>query len=126
MSAVKCGYIISVRLDQVSGNGADEVIRHAVVVSADIVNENLKTVLACPLVAAKSISRSRVGATFLPQDKIGLGSDLLALSLQIRTISKERIVKRVSSLPRSYMSQIKESLKAVLDLDSLPQKFLTG
>lgn len=118
MSAVKCGDIVSVRLAQVSGNSADEVIRHAVVVSADIVNENLKTVLACPLVAAKSISRSRVGATFLPQDKIGLDSDFLALSLQIRTISKERIVKRVSSLPRSYMSQIKESLKAVLDLDS--------
>lgn len=66
----------------------------------------------------RNVSRSRVGATFLPQDKIGLDSDFLALSLQIRTISKERIVKRVSSLPRSYMSQIKESLKAVLDLDS--------
>lgn len=66
----------------------------------------------------RNVSRSRIGATFLPQKKIGLDSNFLALSLQVRTISKERNVKRVSALPRSYMSQIKESLKAVVDPDT--------
>lgn len=118
MSAVKCGDIVSVRLDSNNDDVATHTLGYGVVVSADIINENLKMVLACPLLEAKGVSSSRIGATFLPKGKTGLDSNFLALSLQVRTIPKERITKRISALPGGYLSQIKESLKAVLDLDA--------
>ena len=117
MSSFKCGDIVLVQLSQDEQAKLNGSSRYAVVISADIINENLQTVIVCPLIEAKQVVKSRIGATFVPKSVIGMDINSLVFSLQIKTISKERIVKRVSSLPTDYMVQIKESLQAVLDID---------
>lgn len=118
MGSFKHGDIVLIRLNGTSATDGNESTRHAVIISADIINENLQTVIVCPLIEAKQVSQSRIGATFVPKADIGLDRDGLVFSLQIKTVSKDRIVKRVSSLPLSYMEKIKESLQAVLELDT--------
>jgi mRNA-degrading endonuclease toxin of MazEF toxin-antitoxin module len=90
---------------------------HAVVISTDVVNENLQTVIVCPLIEAKQVTKSRIGATLIPKEVIGMEENCLAFSLQLKTVAKDRIIKRISSLPADYMQQIKESIHAVLELD---------
>jgi mRNA-degrading endonuclease toxin of MazEF toxin-antitoxin module len=113
MTPYKWGDIVSVRLDETGGGEA----RYALVISADILNDNLSTVIVCPLIEAKGVAQSRAGATFIPVNEIGLDFDSLVLSLQIKTINKERIIRRISSLPAHYEDEIRESLQAVLSLD---------
>ncbi len=117
MSAYKSGDVVRVKLHKDSDSGTNGAHRYAVIISADIVNDNLQTVIVCPLIEAQRVTESRIGATFVPGDVIGMENDSLVFTLQIKTISKDRIVKRVSSLPATYLSEIKESLQAVLDID---------
>ena len=114
MKSFKHGDIVLVNLD---GLKQKPLARHAVVISTDIINENLQTVIVCPLIEAKQVAKSRVGATLIPKEVIGMDENCLAFSLQIKTVAKERILKRISSLPLDYMQQIKESIQAVLELD---------
>ena len=88
----------------------------AVIISADVLNDHLQTVLVCPLVEAPQMKESRMGATLIPKEVIGMERDVVVFSLQIKTIGKNQIVKRISSVPPNYLGQIKESLLAVLDI----------
>ena len=117
MSSYNCGDIVSVKL---TDNDLEEKkpLGYAVIISAEVINKNLQTVLVCPLIEAKTVSESRIGATFVPKDEIDLDLNCVILSLQIKTISKKRIQKRISVLPTNYIHQIKDSLKTVLDIDS--------
>ncbi|MFQ5637877.1 MAG: type II toxin-antitoxin system PemK/MazF family toxin [bacterium] len=115
MKSFKYGDIIQVELNNVSGseNGASKC--YAVIISTDAINDNLNTVIACPLIEAAGVTKSRMGATLIPGDAAALDGDYLAFSLQIKTIFKKRILRRINSLPQEYMQQIKESLQAVLN-----------
>lgn len=113
----KYGDIILVGPEPVSGSEKRGKAKLAVIVSADAINENLQTVIICPIIKANQVSTSRIGATFIPQEIGNLGNNSLILSFQINTISKERILKRIDSLPASFMLQVKESLQAVLNMD---------
>ena len=117
MSSFNCGDIVSVKLKD---NEVEEKksIGYAVIISAEVINKNLQTVIVCPLIEAKNVSESRIGATFVPKRETDLDLNCVILSLQIKTISKKRIQKRISVLPTNYIRQIKESLQTVLDIDS--------
>lgn len=116
MSSYNCGDIVSVKL---TDNGVEEKsFGYAVIISAEVINKNLQTVIVCPMIEAKTVSESRIGATFVPKGETDLNLNCVILSLQIKTISKKRIQKRISVLPTNYIHQIKESLQTVLDIDS--------
>ncbi len=117
MSSFNCGDIVSVKLKD---NDIEEKTSfgYAVIISAEVINKNLQTVIVCPLIEAKTVSESRIGATFVPKSDTDLDLNCVILSLQIKTISKKRIQKRISVLPTNYIRQIKESLQTVLDIDS--------
>ncbi|NIR53180.1 type II toxin-antitoxin system PemK/MazF family toxin [candidate division KSB1 bacterium] len=115
MSSLRYGDVVEIKLNRGTENQKSPH-RYGVIISADAINDNLKTVIVCPLIDAKEVKESRVGVTFIPNHIIGVERDSLAFSLQIKTISKDRIVKRINSVPRNYMGQIKKSLYAVLDL----------
>ena len=114
MISFKHGDIVLVSLDSLKQKSP---ARYAVVISSDVINDNLQTVIVCPLIEAKKVTKSRIGATLIPKEVIGMEENCLALSLQLKSVAKERILKRVSSLPVDYMKQIKESVQAVLELD---------
>ncbi|MFQ5602584.1 MAG: type II toxin-antitoxin system PemK/MazF family toxin [bacterium] len=117
MNTYKYGDIVTVRVNNHSETNQKGGTRNAVIVSADVINDILQTVIVCPIIASKGVSDTRIGATFIPKNVGGLERDGLAFSLQIKTIHKDRIVQRIGSLPMEYLYQIKESLQAVLDLD---------
>jgi mRNA-degrading endonuclease toxin of MazEF toxin-antitoxin module len=113
MKSFKRGDIVLIQLEDVKQKSA----RHGVVISTDVINENLQTVIVCPLIEAKQVTTSRIGATLIPKEAIGMEEDRLAFSLQLKTVAKERIQKRVSSVPAKFMQQIKQSIQTVLELD---------
>ena len=118
MSAIcKYGDIIAVNIAGESKGQQQHFVRHAVVVSADIINENLPTVIVCPLIEAEQVKRSRIGATYIPKEETGLDFDCVVFSLQVKTIYKDQIVQRVGTLSFQYQLQLKESLQAVLELE---------
>lgn len=90
----------------------------AVIISANILNATLDSVMVCPLVEAKYISQSKIGATFVPKDVIGLEEDSLVLSLQILTVFQGQIFKRLGSLPDVLMKSVQTSLKSALNLEN--------
>ena len=115
MSSFNCGDIVSVKLKD---NEVEEKksIGYAVIISAEVINKNLQTVIVCPLIEVRDVSESRIGATFVPKSETDLDLNCVVLSLQIKTISKKRIQKRISVLPTNYIRQIKESLQTCLIL----------
>lgn len=118
MKVYNRGDVILVNLDdRFSHNGESELIRPAVIVSSDTLNANLNTIIVCPIIEANGISESRIGATYVHQDVIGLGKNCLVLSFQIRSLEKSRIVRRVGSLPDVYLKQIQEGLIAAFEID---------
>lgn len=117
MNHLKHGDIVLIQLNQNIAVKPEESERLALVISANAINDNLPTVIICPLIEAKNVSESRIGATYVPKEIGGLSEDRIVLSFQIQTISKERIVKRISSLPSPFMRQVKESLQTALNLD---------
>ncbi len=116
INSFKYGDLVLVNIDDNPESNETNQNRHAVIVSADVINDNLNTVIVCPVIEANRVSDTRIGATYIPQKAIGLEKDSLVISIQIKTIAKDRIVKRIGSLPSDYMYQIRESLQAVLDL----------
>ncbi|MFQ5651589.1 MAG: type II toxin-antitoxin system PemK/MazF family toxin [bacterium] len=117
MIAIKYGDIVTVSIGPNSAIESGATVCYAVIISDDIVNEHLKSVIVCPVIEAKQLLESRIGATFIPKEKSGMVFDGVVLSLQIKTISKDKILERVGSIPAPYTRQLKESLKAVLALD---------
>ena len=116
MSSYNCGDIVSIKLGDNEGP-PQEPIAYAVIISADVINKNLQTVIVCPLIEANRVSESRIGATFIPKGETELDLNSIVLSLQIKTISKNKIQKRISVLPTNYIHQVKESIQTVLDID---------
>ena len=116
MKSYKHGDIVLINLGSAEESERGQP-RYAVVISADVINEHLQTVIVCPLIESKQVFKSRIGATLIPKEAIGMEENCLVFSLQIKTIAKARILRKVSSLPTDYLLQIKESVQAVLNFD---------
>jgi mRNA interferase MazF len=53
---------------------------------------------------------------FIPEGTAGLSKDSKAKADQIRTIAKERLIKKIGRLPESYQNAVNNSLLIHLDL----------
>jgi mRNA interferase MazF len=93
--------------------------RPVVVVSHDGFNETpgWRSVLVVPF--STSHSQAVRGPTAIPVGKgeAGLGRDCCALCHQVTTLSREKLARRIGSLPETTVKRIDEGLKAALDLD---------
>ena len=88
----------------------------AIVVSANVVNEYLHSVIICPLIHMPHFQQSRIGATFLPKEISCLEQDAMINYIAMTSISKEQIIKRIGTLPAVLLPKIKESLSAIFDI----------
>ncbi|MFQ5708949.1 MAG: type II toxin-antitoxin system PemK/MazF family toxin [bacterium] len=113
----KHGDIVLVHLGPRSSSAANGMTQPALIISSETVNANLQTIIVCPIIDAKNVAQSRMGATLIPKEMLGCETNRLVLSFHIMTVSKDRVLKRLGSLPPNYLHQIKESLQAVLSLD---------
>ena len=118
MRVVARGDIIFANLGPSAETAIDDAhVRPALIVSSDAVNEAMSSVLVCPLIEATEEKKSRVGATYLAREDSGLGVNCLVLSFQVWNLEKNRIVRRITSLPRRHLEAVDEGLKAAFDLD---------
>lgn len=118
MSSCSRGDIVLVNLDQAGVEKMNATLaKPALVVSSDILNKNLDSVLVCPILEANGVSESKTGATFVPQVISGLNKDCIVFAFQIRSVTRTRIIRRLGSLPESFMDEVKEGLLAALALE---------
>ncbi len=117
MNLFSRGDVVLVDLGINAPDTGKQLISPALVVSSDTLNSNLNTLIVCPIIDANGITESRIGATFVSQDVIGLGKNCHILSFQIRSINKNRIIRRVGSLPEPYLQRVREGLGAALEIE---------
>jgi mRNA interferase MazF len=111
---VKRGDIWLVDLNPVRGS-EQRGIRPCLVISNDVTNAHAPTVCVAPLTSNLAGARFPINVIIRREDA-GLKVDSLVLGGQLRTISKERLIRRLSTLVPERMAEVEEALKLYLGL----------
>ncbi|GGD86740.1 type II toxin-antitoxin system PemK/MazF family toxin [Planktosalinus lacus] len=108
---MKHGDIYEVYLDPVMGSEQGGR-RPAVILSGNLANANLKTVIICPLT---SKVKNYYGNLILEPNKInGLAKKSEVMTIHTRSISKERLKAKLGNLNNAEMSVIIQSLEKII------------
>lgn len=87
-------------------------IRPVVVISGNAMNDNLGIFVVCPL--SKKI-KNYAGCLVLKKDAVnGLDHDSEIVTFQVRTISKERLIKKLGEIPKNQLEILKTGLLEIL------------
>ena len=86
--------------------------RPVVVISGNLMNEYLNTVICCPLTRKIKNYHGNVVLEPDPQNKLKASSEIL--TAQIRTIAKERLVKRIGVISNEQVLKVKNTLNDLL------------
>lgn len=87
-------------------------IRPVVIVSGNAMNDNLGISIVCPL---SSKIKNYAGGIVLFKDEINcLVADSEVITFQIRTISKERLIRKLGELTNIQLERIKIGLNEIL------------
>lgn len=91
--------------------------RPVIVVSRNVIHQLMEIVVVVPVTGQEN--RPRVFASQVPiaAGLGGLAKDSVALAEQVRTISKQRLRRRMGSLPAELMAALDLALKDTLDLE---------
>lgn len=87
--------------------------RPVLVISNNILNQVLPTVIIIPF---SSIVPQFIGPDIVKINQKGLDKPSAVIVNQLRSIDKNRLVKKVSKLSSSTLEQVEEAIKIVLDL----------
>ena len=116
MNDIKRGDVLLVNLEPTIGSEQRGRSRPCLVVSPDVLNQIFRGIIVCPITDARHIKQSELGLIFIPAGEGGLEKDSLVIAFQVRVIDKRRIIRRLGVINESFMSEVNESLQAVLDL----------
>lgn len=94
-------------LDPVKGS-EQEGYRPVVIISGNMLNKYLQIVIACPLTT--KIKEYKGNVLLKPNDKNGLSKKSEVLTFHIRSISKDRLVKKMGDITREQFNIIKQTL----------------
>ena len=87
-------------------------MRPVVIISGNTMNENLGLMIVCPIT---SRIKNYFSCVALKKDKINnLECDSEIVTFQIRTISAERLVKRIGNVEVSQLQRVFDGLNMVL------------
>ena len=87
-------------------------IRPVVIVSGNTMNDNLGICIVCPLTTK---IKNYAGCLVLRQDKVnGLEQDSEVITFQVRTISKERLIRKTGEITKDHMEVIRKGLNEIL------------
>lgn len=86
-------------------------LRPVVIVSGNLANTYLNTVICCPLTS--KVKHYKGNVVLLPNadNKLKKASEIL--TFHIRSISKERLVKKIGSIKESELGAIKKGLDEI-------------
>jgi len=87
-------------------------LRPAVIISGNILNENMNVCIICPL---SSSIKNYPGCIILKKNKLNnLTIDSEVLTFQIRTVSSSRLMNRIGEITEEELEQILLSLNKIL------------
>ena len=86
--------------------------RPVVVLSGNLMNEHLNTVICCPLTSKVKNYHGNVVLTPDAENKLKAVSEIL--TTQIRCIAKERLVKKIGQVTPEQLSKTKQTLGDLL------------
>jgi len=116
MTEIKRGDILLVNLEPTIGSEQRGKSPPCLVVSPKELNDVFRGVIVCPVTDAKHLKQSELGLTLLPAGEGGLNKDSLVVAFQLRMIDKRRVIRNLGNISASLLSEVNESLHAVLDL----------
>jgi len=108
---MKQGEIWEVYLDPIKGSEQGGR-RPAVIISGNLANANLNTVIVCPLTS--KLKNYHGNLIVEPNKTNGLKKKSEVMTIHIRSISKERFKARLGNLNESEFSIITESLQKII------------
>ncbi|MCB2220072.1 MAG: type II toxin-antitoxin system PemK/MazF family toxin [Bacteroidetes bacterium] len=86
--------------------------RPVVIISGNMLNKYLPIVIACPLTS--KIKAYKGNVILEPNEMNGLSEKSEVLIFQIRSISKERLSKKIGKIAEAELVQIKRTLNDIL------------
>ena len=90
-------------------------VRPVLIVQTNFLNQIHPSILICPI-TTNVIDASEILRVHLKKSEAGLKEKSDILIDQVRAIDKNRLVRKQGKIPATYVAQVKEGLKAVLDL----------
>ena len=86
--------------------------RPAVIISGNALNDNLNTVIVCPLTT--KIKNYKGNVVLTPNKRNGLAIQSEILVFHIRSVSKERFKNKLGEITTEELQQIKKTLNDLL------------
>lgn len=86
--------------------------RPVVIISGNVVNTYLQIVIACPLTS--KIKNYKGNIVLSPDNENGLSETSEVMVFHIRSISKERLVKKLGKISTKELDLLKEGLSDIL------------
>lgn len=112
---IKRGDVILVDLEPVKGSEAGKK-RPCVIIQNDIGNKFSSTTIVAIITSQKEISKEYPTDVWVDKNNGGLTLDSIIQGDQIRTISKERTVKKLGHLDDLIMKKVDKAIKISLGL----------
>ena len=116
MTDLKRGTVLLVNLEPTIGSEQHGKSRPCLVVSPEALNEVFRGVIVCPITNAQHLKQSELGLTFIPAGEGGLNKDSLVIAFQVRMIDKRRIIRKLGKIDDSFLFEVNESLRTILDI----------
>ena len=86
--------------------------RPVVIISGDMLNKYLDVVITCPLTT--KIKDYKGNVILHPDDQNGLKEKSEIMIFHIRSVSKNRLVKKIGTISKEELSQLKQGLDDIL------------
>jgi mRNA interferase MazF len=112
---MKRGDVYWVRLNPIEGS-EQAGTRPAVIVSRNAINKHSPVVVICLLTSAGHATRLYPSDVLVRAPEGGLGNDSVILTLQVRAVSKTRLLECLGTLEIDTLAQVDRALKTTLDL----------
>ncbi len=109
---IKQGDIFLVNLNPIKGHEQSGT-RPVIVLQNNILNKNLNTVIVIP-VTSNLAAKGKMTTYFLSKEISKLDLNSVALLFQIRTIDKNRLIKKISQLSKQDFFKLKDQFKFVI------------
>jgi len=98
-------------LDPVKGS-EQKGFRPVVIISGNMLNKYLPIVIACPLTS--KIKAYKGNVILEPNEINGLSEKSEVLTFHIRSISQERLSKKIGKITKAELTQLKQTLNDIL------------
>lgn len=86
--------------------------RPVVIVSGNAMNDNLPICIVCPLSSKIKVYKGCI--VLIKDDANGLDADSEIITFQIRTVSAERLIRKIGTITKDQMEIIRSGLSDIL------------